>query len=296
MEEPLTHRVWKIGSISLMFIMSLQLTFTGFYATREKLYDHSVLTQEHAQPGRKLIFLIFDALREDFNEWPAYVKLHEIDHPYAGQKISLFKELAEKEPENTLFLPLVSEIPTLTAVRCKSFLSGVLTMALEFTEALAKGKFTEDHLLYQLNQKLDNKAKTAFYGDELWNKLFGDFWTRFVDWPCLDLLDLDTVDNGVFENAMKEIDNGSDFDFLLLHFIGVDSSGHSYSSYHPELTRKLLDTERDIAKLIEKMDDDTTLVVFGDHGMTVSGSHGADSENEMRTTLFAYQKTPMAFG
>jgi phosphatidylinositol glycan class O len=43
---------------------------------------------------------------------------------------------------------------------------------------------------------------------------------------------------------------------------------------------------------MELMDDQTTLVVFGDHGMTESGNHGGGSENEMRTVLFAYQKTP----
>jgi phosphatidylinositol glycan class O len=39
------------------------------------------------------------------------------------------------------------------------------------------------------------------------------------------------------------------------------------------------------------MDDQTTLVVFGDHGMTESGNHGGGSEDEMRSVLFAYQKT-----
>jgi len=43
---------------------------------------------------------------------------------------------------------------------------------------------------------------------------------------------------------------------------------------------------------MELMDDQTTLVVFGDHGMTDSGNHGGGSENEMRTVIFAYQKTP----
>ena len=76
------------------------------------------------------------------------MKTHQLDPPYPGQKITLFKELVEKEPENTLFLPLVAEVPTLTAVRVKGFLSGVLSMAFEFTEALSKDKFTEDHLLY----------------------------------------------------------------------------------------------------------------------------------------------------
>jgi len=40
------------------------------------------------------------------------------------------------------------------------------------------------------------------------------------------------------------------------------------------------------------MDDKTTLVIFGDHGMTDDGNHGGQTELEMRTLLFAYQKTP----
>lgn len=87
---------------------------------------------------------------------------------------------------------------------------------------------------------------------------------------------------------IPELENGSDFDFMLLHMIGMDCAGHVYGSKHPEVTRKLKDTEMFIKKIIDKMDENTTLVVFGDHGMTVGGSHGSNSELEMRTTLFAY--------
>lgn len=38
------------------------------------------------------------------------------------------------------------------------------------------------------------------------------------------------------------------------------------------------------------MEEDTTLLVFGDHGMTVGGNHGGGSENELASVLFAYRK------
>ena len=43
-----------------------------------------------------------------------------------------------------------------------------------------------------------------------------------------------------------------------------------------------------VTQVIDMMDDETTLVVFGDHGMTNEGSHGGVSDLEMRTALFAY--------
>ena len=36
------------------------------------------------------------------------------------------------------------------------------------------------------------------------------------------------------------------------------------------------------------MNDDTVLFVFGDHGMTRTGDHGGDSEDELSAGLFVY--------
>jgi phosphatidylinositol glycan class O len=38
------------------------------------------------------------------------------------------------------------------------------------------------------------------------------------------------------------------------------------------------------------MDDDTIMIVFGDHGMTDSGGHGGETKGELRTIMFAYSK------
>ncbi len=47
-----------------------------------------------------------------------------------------------------------------------------------------------------------------------------------------------------------------------------------------------------LEQIIARMDNQTTLIVFGDHGMTQDGNHGGGSGLELRTVLFAYQKEP----
>lgn len=38
------------------------------------------------------------------------------------------------------------------------------------------------------------------------------------------------------------------------------------------------------------MDNQTTLFVIGDHGMTATGDHGGDTDDETNALLFAYTK------
>lgn len=38
------------------------------------------------------------------------------------------------------------------------------------------------------------------------------------------------------------------------------------------------------------MNNDTVLIVFGDHGMTDDGNHGGGSENELKSVIFSYTK------
>jgi phosphatidylinositol glycan class O len=42
--------------------------------------------------------------------------------------------------------------------------------------------------------------------------------------------------------------------------------------------------------VVKALDNDTVLMVYGDHGMTDDGNHGGGTPNEMKTVLFAYTK------
>ena len=43
----------------------------------------------------------------------------------------------------------------------------------------------------------------------------------------------------------------------------------------------------------ETIDEDTVLFVMGDHGMTSTGDHGGDSDDEVDAALFVYSPKPL---
>ena len=44
---------------------------------------------------------------------------------------------------------------------------------------------------------------------------------------------------------------------------------------------------------METLDDKTVLLVMGDHGMTRTGDHGGDSDDEVDAALFVYSTKPI---
>lgn len=82
----------------------------------------------------------------------------------------------------------------------------------------------------------------------------------------------------------------SDWDVLIAHFLGIDHCGHKYGPLHPEMSRKLTEMNQIIEKFVANIDDDTVLMVIGDHGMTYTGDHGGASDDEIEALLFAYSK------
>lgn len=130
---------------------------------------------------------------------------------------------------------------------------------------------------------------TVFLGDSTWTDLYPKRFLRQYSYRSFNIFDLDTVDNGINRNLMNEIKK-EDWSLLVAHYLGVDHCGHKFGPLHLEMTRKLIEMNNAIETIIKQMDDDTTLFVIGDHGMTISGDHGGDTDDEVNTLLFAYNK------
>lgn len=100
---------------------------------------------------------------------------------------------------------------------------------------------------------------------------------------------MDTVDLAINQALPDEL-RQFDWSLLVAHYLGVDHCGHKFGPLHPEMSRKLGEMNAAIERIINQMDDETTLFVIGDHGMTNTGDHGGDTQDEVNSMLFAYSK------
>lgn len=135
---------------------------------------------------------------------------------------------------------------------------------------------------------MNAEDRILFYGDHCWVPYFKSHFDEFQEFASADTRDVDSLDVAVTALIREQLEQGSNFKMLVSHIIGVDSSGHNYNSRSPHLERKLLDSEKLIKEIMEKMDDQTTLIIFGDHGMTEDGNHGGNTDLELATVFFAY--------
>lgn len=200
----------------------------------------------------------------------------------------------EREPKNTVLFPMASELPTITTVRIKSVLSGTLSPFIDTGEQFADEEVTEDNVLYQLKNKkaVGSEPNIVFAGDHIWMPMFKKYFDRSYVYSSEDVRDLDTLDAGATKDIVAELQKG-DFTLMLGHILGIDHAGHTFHAQHPEIERKVKDTDSYLREIIDSLDEQTTLLVYGDHGMTEDGNHGGNQENEIRTVLFSYSKGGM---
>ncbi|XP_077202727.1 GPI ethanolamine phosphate transferase 3, catalytic subunit [Paroedura picta] len=179
--------------------------------------------------------------------------------------------------------------PTTTLQRLKALATGALPTFVDAGHNFASRALHEDNLLRQM---AGLGKRVVFMGDDTWAGLFPDAFARAHFFPSFNVKDLHTVDDGILQLLYPTVDSG-EWDLLIAHFLGVDHCGHKHGPDHPEMAKKLSQMDTMLRTLVDHLANDTLLIVAGDHGMTSTGDHGGESEEEVNAALFVYSKAPL---
>ncbi|KAG5440846.1 hypothetical protein PCK2_000001, partial [Pneumocystis canis] len=237
----------------------------------------------------KAIIMIIDALRYDFT----------IEHPdsnlYYHNALTVLHETATKYPKQAFLRPFIADPPTTTLQRLKALTTGTLPTFVDMGSNFAGTAILEDNIIAQLKSR---GYRIGFLGDDTWISLYPGYFEPNITHPfdSFNVWDLDTVDNNINFHLFPLLSNTgrTQWDILILHYLGLDHSGHRYGPNHNQTARKLVEMDTTIRKIMNTLQDDTLLIVFGDHGMDEKGDHGGDSVNETVSAFWMYcQKTAL---
>ncbi|GAB0094635.1 GPI ethanolamine phosphate transferase 3 [Sergentomyia squamirostris] len=230
----------------------------------------------------RVILLVIDALKYDFGVYDPGLR-----KPLAYQnRMPIFAEILQKHPQRSRMMKFMADPPTTTLQRLKGLTTGSLPTFIDIGSNFASPEINEDNIIDQL---ISQNLTAVFLGDNTWTELFPGRFRREYAYPSFNIFDLDTVDRKIEKNLPAELAK-SDWDLLVAHFLGVDHCGHKHGPLHGEMTRKLGEMDDVIRRVIDEMNNDTMLIVVGDHGMTNSGDHGGDTTDEVTSLIFAYAK------
>lgn len=120
-----------------------------------------------------------------------------------------------------------------------------------------------------IDQIVNDNLTAVIMGDNTWVELFPNRFKRTYGYPSFGIYDLDTVDANIQKELPKEIKQ-NDWDILVAHFLGDDHCRHTYVPRHREMARKLTEVNHVLEGVVEIMDNETVLIVIGDHGLTLT--------------------------
>ncbi|XP_015985995.2 GPI ethanolamine phosphate transferase 3 isoform X3 [Rousettus aegyptiacus] len=294
--------------ICFLFYAGIALFTSGFLLTRLELTNHSSC-QEPPGPGflpwgsqgepracwmdsrfSRLVLVLIDALRFDFvqpqrSNVPGETS---VSLPFLG-KLGSLQRILEIQPHHARLYQSKADPPTTTMQRLKALTTGSLPTFIDAGSNFASYAIVEDNLIKQLTSA---GRRVVFMGDDTWKDLFPGAFSQAFFFPSFNVRDLHTVDNGILEHLYPTMDSG-EWDVLIAHFLGVDHCGHKHGPHHPEMAKKLSQMDQVIQGVVERLENDTLLVVIGDHGMTKNGDHGGDSEPEISAALFLYSPSAL---
>lgn len=299
-------RVHLILTVFLLWIFStagIGLLFfkNGFLLTRNALPNMAApdyhISAGHAPASHlppkfsKAIVVIIDALRYDFAAPDLDPQTGEPIRgiPYRNQ-MPFIGNITRDKPDSAILFEFVADAPTTTMQRIKGLTTGTLPTFVDAGSNFAGTEILEDTWLGQLRKA---GKHMSFLGDDTWGLLFPDMFDESYPFSSFDVWDLHSVDEGIlanFDGIFFNQNTSAPWDLIVTHFLGVDHCGHRYGPDHPEMAPKLAQLDGFLEQLYGRIDDETLVMVFGDHGMDRKGDHGGETAQETGAALLLLAK------
>jgi ethanolaminephosphotransferase len=277
------HRTRNVLSIAANVLLAgaVLIFAVGFFP--HKAFLPGLATWREGIPERttapfdKVIFMVVDALRNDFI--------------YSESSNFTFTQSLIR---SGAALPFTGHAgaPTITMPRVKAITTGsvpsFLDVVLNFAESDTSSTLAaQDTWLAQM--RAQNRGNLVMYGDDTWLKLFPGFFSRSDGTTSFFVSDFTEVDNNVTRHIPHEMEN-DDWSVMVMHFLGLDHIGHKTGPRGPNMPAKQREMDGIVKQIYNSMEtssyhQSSLLVVLGDHGMNDGGNHGGSSAGEVSTAL-----------
>ncbi|CAF1347512.1 unnamed protein product [Adineta steineri] len=238
-----------------------------FSSSTNHIANRSCFDSQESSQGHFIIVLI-DALRADY--------VFNKNSSYYLKSIEKFEEEGK-----ALSIKLRTHSPTVTLPRLKAILTGTIPSFWDVLFNYNSSQLQLDNLLFQYKRKYPEK-KIIFYGDDTWVKLFpNSIFHRSYGLQSFFVTDFKEIDLNITHGLYNELDQMTEWDFLIVHYLGLDHIGHAFGAFNSFIKDKLIEMDEVIEKIVSKMNKNDLLLITGDHGMIDQGGHGGSSDAEI---------------
>ncbi|CCF55611.1 hypothetical protein KAFR_0A01730 [Kazachstania africana CBS 2517] len=274
-----------LGFVLVAQLLSVLLFAIGFFPQKNVMNGNATfsinkkLQEETKQPFKKLVLIVIDALRSDFLFDESSSNFH-----FVHSKLNSGEAWGYTAYSNppTVTLPRLKGITTGST---PNFLDALLNVAEDDSSSNVKD---QDSWLKQFHSK---GYRMRFFGDDTWLKLFPlEFFNDYEGTNSFFVSDFEQVDLNVTRHIPRQLEKTEDWDVLILHYLGLDHIGHKGGANSKFMPAKHREMDQIVGKLYDNLDEDTLLIVMGDHGMNDAGNHGGSSAGETSAGLVFFSK------
>ncbi|KAI8328059.1 hypothetical protein BC941DRAFT_477199 [Chlamydoabsidia padenii] len=271
--------------IGLVQLIGLTVFSIGFFPYKTYLPGFSTVNDGLTEPEfDRLVFVVVDALRNDFI--------------FQDTGFQFVKSLIDKGTA----IPFTAKAtaPTVTMPRIKAMTTGTVPSFLDAILNIAESDTSssleyQDNWVYQF--KNTGNRTIHFFGDDTWIRLLPGMFTKTDGTISFYVSDTVEVDHNVTRH-IKPVLQESDWDAVILHYLGLDHVGHLGGPKSPLMHPKQQEMDKVIETIYTMIVDQdakrsqldvnakgTLIVLCGDHGMNEAGNHGGSSIGETSAAM-----------